>query len=204
VSLAATVRAALEPHPAVQSVSLAGSRARGEETALSDWDFEVVTSEFEALAEALPRLVDPLDPISRQWDRYSRHPTYMLMLRGPVKVDLLFLGRANRPRPPWTLSRETLAAIDDHFWDWILWLASKDRAGGRDELVRQQMSLLHEQLLAPIGVANVPGGVEEAVRMYVAARARAEQRLGAHVDQALGHEVAAGLRRAGYALTAGR
>jgi hypothetical protein len=191
--LEAAVRAALEPHPAVESVRLAGSRSRGDETPLSDWDFEVETSDFEGLAEALPRLVDPLDPLSRQWDRYSPHPTYMLMLRGPLKLDLLFLGRANEPRPPWTLSRETLAPIDDHFWDWVLWLASKDRAGGRDELVHEQLSLLHEMLLAPMGAASRPRSLEEAVRTYLFVRDIAERRFGVKVDRALGDEVAGAL-----------
>jgi hypothetical protein len=196
-ALESAVRAALEPHPAVDSVRLAGSRARAEETPLSDWDFQVETRDFEALAAALPRLVDPLEPLSRQWDRYSPHPTYMLMLRGPLKVDLLFLGRVNEPQPPWTLCADTLAGIDDHFWDWALWLASKDRAGGREELVREQLALLHEQLLATLGVADAPASVEKAVRAYVNARAQAEQRLGVPVDRALGDEVLGGLRRAG-------
>jgi hypothetical protein len=198
--LEAAVRAALAPHPAVESVELAGSRARGEETALSDWDFQIETDDFGALAEALPRLVEPLEPLSRQWDRYSPHPTYMLMLRGPLKLDLLFLGRVNDPRPPWTVSAATLPAIDDHFWDWILWLASKERAGGHEALVREQQALLHAQLLAPLGMAREPTGIEDAVRAYLSAREAAERCFALRVDRALGEEVLDGLRRAGYAV----
>src|SRR5262245_6872830 len=96
----------------VESVALAGSRARGEETALSDWDFAVTTNYFASLARALPRLVEPLDPISRQWDPLSPFPTYMLMLAGPLKVDLLFPDRPNPPPPPWQARPDTLGAID--------------------------------------------------------------------------------------------
>jgi hypothetical protein len=191
VSLEARVRAAIEPHA---SVRLAGSRARGEETSLSDWDFQVETSDFERLAAALPALVDPLEPLSRQWDRLSPHPTYMLMLRGPLKLDLLFLGRVNEPRPPWVATPDTLAAIDDHFWDWVLWLASK-----RDpSLVREQRAMLYEHLLAPLGVSAAPQGVEQAVSGYLAARERAERTFRVRIDRALGDEVLAGLRRSGY------
>jgi predicted nucleotidyltransferase len=194
------IRAALEPHPAVDSVLLAGSRAYGEETPLSDWDFQVETSDFDGLGRALPELVDPLEPLSRQWDRLSPHPTYMLMLRGPLKLDLLFLGMVNDPRPPWIATQDTLRAIDDHFWDWVLWLASKDRRGGREALVREQQTLLHVHLLGPLGVTGVPEGVEEAVHAYLAARERAERVFSVRVERALGEEVMGGLRRAGYEL----
>jgi predicted nucleotidyltransferase len=197
VSLETAVRSALEPHAAVQSVRLAGSRERGEETPLSDWDFQVETTDFEALARVLPRLVDPLDPLSRQWDRLSPHPTYMLMLRGPLKLDLLFLGRVNERRPPWVAGAGTLAGIDDHFWDWVLWLASKE---GRDELVGEERALMYEHLLGPLGATAAPEGVEEAVRVYLEARARAERALRVRIDHVLGDEVLAGLRRAGYDL----
>jgi hypothetical protein len=180
------VRAALEPHPAVESVELAGSRARGSETPLSDWDFQVETGDFGALAEALPRLVEPLDPLARQWDRYSPHPTYMLMLRGPLKLDLLFLGRVNEPRGPWTPSAGTLPAIDDHFWDWVLWLASKE---GDPELCRSQRALMFECLLAPLGAARAPERVDDAVALYLEARSRAERLFGVRVDRTLGEEV---------------
>jgi hypothetical protein len=99
----------------------------------------------------------------------------------------------NEPRPPWTLTTETLPAIDDHFWDWVLWLTSKDRAGGRQELVREQLSLLHQNLLEPIGVAGPPDSVDEAVRMYVLARDEAERQLGVNVDRTLGDEVSRAL-----------
>jgi hypothetical protein len=186
MDLPAAVQAALEPHPAVDSVTLAGSRARGTETPLSDWDFQVETNDFEALGRALPQLVDPLDPLSRQWDRYSPHPTYMLMLRGPLKLDLLFLGRVNDPRGPWIATPDTLPGIDDHFWDWVLWLKSKQH---RVELSRSQRLLMHTQLLGPVGAPRPPTGVEDAVTLYLEARTRAERVFGVRVDRTLGDEV---------------
>jgi hypothetical protein len=185
----ARVRAALEPHPVVDSVALAGSRSRGEETERSDWDFQVETTDFDALAAALPNLVDPLDPLSRQWDRLSPFPTYMLMLRGPLKLDLLFLGRPNKPQPPWVPSAATLAGIDDHLWDWVLWLASKERAGDREQLARDQRALMHEHLLRPLGVERVPRSAPDAAASYLEARAAWEQQLGVAVDPSLGDEV---------------
>jgi hypothetical protein len=192
--LQAAVREALEPHPAVDSVELAGSRAKGTDTPLSDWDFQVETSDFGALVMALPGLVEPLEPLSRQWDRYSPHPTYMLMLRGPLKLDLLFLGRLNEPRPPWSVSAQTLPGIDDHFWDWVLWLASKERPGDREALVREQRGLMFEYLLGPLGAPREPTGAGDAVALYLEARAQAEQELGVRIDRTLGDEVLRGLR----------
>jgi hypothetical protein len=125
--------------------------------------------DFEAAAAALPRLVEPLRPLSRQWDRLSPFPTYMLMLPGPVKVDLLFLDRPNPPAPPWRVSAETLPAIDAHFWDWILWLEGKRRAG-RDDLVAEQLGFLHEHLLAPLGSERRPETVAAALAAYLELR----------------------------------
>ncbi len=104
--------------------------------------------------------------MAKQWDRLSPFPTYMLMLRGPLKVDFLFLDRPNPPAPPWEVSAETLPAIDDHFWDWMLWLVSKQ---GRDDLVAEQLQLMHEHLLGPLG-APEPGSPAEALAAYLARR----------------------------------
>jgi hypothetical protein len=56
----------------------------------------------------------------------------MLILAGPAKVDLLF-GHPHQPAAPWQVNASTLAGIDDHFWDWALWLRSK--LARRDDLV---------------------------------------------------------------------
>lgn len=92
------VIAVVERHRAVSAVRLAGSRSGDTAVELSDWDFAVEVTDFGAAREALPALVSPLRPLARQWDRLAEHPAYMLMLRGPVKVDFLFLGQAHEGR----------------------------------------------------------------------------------------------------------
>ena len=178
----------LEPHPSVRRVALSGSRAAGTPTPLSDWDFAVETGDFAALSEALPELTAPLEPVAQQWDPLGEHPTYMLMLRGPVKIDLIFFEESMDERPPWEVGADTLAAVDAHFWDWILWLAAK-RAGGHDHLVRQELEKMHGYLLRPLGVDDAPTTLEQAVEAYVAAAGSAERRLGVEVPRGLREEV---------------
>jgi hypothetical protein len=149
VDLGTRVPELLRRHPSVRSVELVGSRARGSPTALSDWDFGVETDDLAALKPALPGLVAPLEPLAEQWDPLGEPPTYMLVVRGPVKIDLIFSHEAVPQRPPWRVGPDTLAALDAHFWDWILWLAAK-RAGGRDELVRGELKKMHGFLLGPL------------------------------------------------------
>src|SRR5436190_3362575 len=77
-------------HPAVSTVVLVGSRAKGRATERSDYDFVVETTDFARVAEALPLLVAALDPLAQQWDRLADTMCWMVMLPGPVKVDLIF------------------------------------------------------------------------------------------------------------------
>ena len=188
MDLGTRVPALLRRHPSVRAVSLAGSRARGTPTPLSDWDFGIETGDFAALSGALPGLTAPLDPLAQQWDPLGEHPTFMLMLRGPTKVDLIFFGEPMTARPRWQASGETMARLDAHFWDWILWLAAK-RAGGRDELVREELVKMHDYLLAPLGVPAAPHSIDEAIDVYLAASAAAERRFGVEVPRALREEV---------------
>ena len=84
-------------HPAVKSVEFAGSRSRGTHEQLSDWDFAVETSDFEALAQDLPALVAPLGPLGQQWEPMGHFPVYQVFLRGPTKIEYLFLDRSQEP-----------------------------------------------------------------------------------------------------------
>jgi hypothetical protein len=164
-------------HPSILAVELVGSRAGGSPTPLSDWDFVVVTERFDEVARALPALVAELEPLGQQWDRISAYPCYMLLLAGPVKVDLIFPDDPFESLPPWTVSAETLDGIDQHFWDWILWLASK-REKGQDELVGRELAKMRDHLLGPLGVDRVPSSIEAAVERYRSARDEREREFG--------------------------
>jgi hypothetical protein len=186
--VASAVRTTLLAHPAVRAVRPIGSRAEGRAHDLSDWDFAVETDDFETVARDLPRLVGSLHPLAEQWDRYNTHACYMLMLHGPTKVDLLFLDQPREWEGPWQVSRDTLEAIDHHFWDWSLWLEQK-RRGRRDELVVAQLALMHELLLEPMGVSDRPGSVADAVTAYIGARAELESRFAVTAPRHLEREV---------------
>jgi hypothetical protein len=196
--IAEGLKAAVAAHPAVSSVELVGSRARGEANGLSDWDFEVDTGDFRAVAEGLRALVAPLEPVAQQWDRLSPHACYMIMLPGFGKVDLIF-DEPWESSPPWEVSAETLLGIDDHFWDWTIWLAAKDRAGKQD-FVAAELRKMHEHLLAPLGVERIPMSITEAVAAYTAAQTDAEKRLGTALSRLLEDEVRALLSTGGYAI----
>jgi hypothetical protein len=188
------VATALAAHPAVKSVELAGSRAEGRATEHSDWDFLVATDHFEDLVADLPGLVAELEPLAQQWDRLSPSWCYMLILRGPVKVDLIFPDEPHLDDPPWRPDRENLAALDAHFWDWTLWLSSKV-ASGKDELVDGELDKLFGHLLGPLGATARPSTIGEAVDAYREAREQLEAKLGVTVPRDLEQEVARALIR---------
>jgi len=181
-------------HPAVTSVKFAGSRSRGTHEQLSDWDFAVETSDFEALAQDLPALVAPLDPLGQQWEPMGHFPVYQVLLRGPTKIEYLFLDRSQDPLPPLEPSGDTLPAINTHFWDWIWWLTTKASIG-RSDLVAEHMPRLYTQLLRPMGISAVPATIESAVEAFVARLNALEQKFGISVDRALESEVRQGIAR---------
>jgi lactoylglutathione lyase len=183
----------LEAHPAVRAVRLVGSRAEGRQTAWSDWDFALETGDVAAVAADLPGLCASLDPVAQQWDPLSPQWCWTVLLPGPVKVDLVVGDEPHELAPPWTPSAGTLGAIDDHFWDWVFWLAGK-AAAGRSELVSDELAKLHRFLLAPLGVELPPAAIGEAVSAYRAARAAAEERFGIRVSRRLERAVAPALR----------
>src|SRR5947207_7193050 len=124
-------------HPAVRDVRLVGSRATGIATAFSDWDFFIETDAFPAVARDMDTLVGVLHPLVQQWDRLSDTYCWMVMLKGPVKLDFIF-AEPHDLEPPWEVRPENLVAIDAHFWDWTPWLTSK-RAHGKAEFVRREL-----------------------------------------------------------------
>jgi hypothetical protein len=177
----------------IQRVELTGSRATGVTTPLSDWDFVVTTTRFEAVRDALPSLVGPLRPVVAQWDRLSRSWCYMMILAGPSKVDLIF-GHQHPVEPPWQVTGQTLQRIDDHFWDWVLWLGSKHLAG-RHDVVTSELRKLHRHLLDPMGVTAVPASLDEAVAGYRAARDELERRFRLQIARTAELTVLPSLRR---------
>ena len=166
--LVSAVRSALLVDPRVSAVEFVGSRANGTAQPLSDWDFAVECRNFEALADDLPALVQPLEPLAAQWDPLGTVRTFMLMLGGPAKVDLIF-DVPQEEGPPWVATEETRPKIDDHFWDWILWLAAKD-AAGKTALVGTELERMHHYLLEPLGVETPPASVDDALDAYLAVR----------------------------------
>jgi hypothetical protein len=188
-SLERQVISAIGRHPGVRSITLAGSRAEGRATGFSDWDFVVTADDFPAVAADLPELCAPLAPIAQQWDRLSPHQCWMLMLPGPTKVDAIFPDEPHELEPPWQPSRKNLAAIDRHFWDWALWLRSKE-ASGKVDLVAAELEKLLHHLLEPLGATAAPGSAAEAVAVYRDARTRAERAFSCEVPRALEAAVA--------------
>jgi hypothetical protein len=176
----------------VRSIALVGSRATGQARPDSDWDFRVETRDFGAVAAALPELLAPLEPLAQQWDRLSDEQCWMLILRGPVKVDLIFPEEPHVHEPPWMPTAENLDAIDAHLWDWLLWLRAKER-DGKDELVAAELEKLFVHLLRPLGVERVPSSVAEAVELYRPVRDALAARLGCVIAPALEAEVAPAL-----------
>src|SRR5262245_27532474 len=180
--LAERVERTLLRHPKIRGVRLVGSRAGGTPSRISDWDFVVETEDFDAVARDLPDAVSELEPIAQPWDRISAYPCYMLMLAGPVKVDLIFPNEPYTSLPPWTVSAETLDGIDQHVWDWLLWLASK-REKGEDDLVRRELGKMFDHLLEPMGAEARPPTLEDAAAAYRTARDRRERELGVRLTR---------------------
>jgi hypothetical protein len=189
-----TATALLGNHPAVTSIEFAGSRSRGTHAELSDWDFAVETSDFEALARDLPALVEPLHPLSQQWEPMGHFPVYQVLLRGPTKIEYLFLSQSQEPVGAREPGPETLASINTHFWDWIWWITTKASIG-RSDLVSEHLAQLHAQLLRPMGVQDVPVSIDAAVEVFVTRRDALEQQFGDSVDRALEDEVRRGIDR---------
>jgi predicted nucleotidyltransferase len=189
------VREALVGSEIVSSIVLGGSRERGTATELSDWDL-YLKGDPEAMMAELPSLVASLGPLAAFWEPLSEQAGYMVVLDGPIKVDVFPIGASRRIQPPWLLSADTLASMDAHFWDWTLWLGGKALRGER-QLLADELAKMHRYLLAPLGVASAPASLGEAVASYHRARAEAMDALGVVVNQELGRQVSKALNRHG-------
>lgn len=188
-----TVWRTLELSDAVGGISLGGSRAKGYPTKLSDWDLYLKGEPVRLLAE-LPGLMAPLRPLAAFWEPLSEQAGYMMVMSGPVKIDLFPIGGRRSLQPPWELRSDTLRAIDGHFWDWVLWLGSK-ALRLEAELVSGELAKMQWFLLGPLGVERTPADIQEAVHLYLDARSDAIRRLHAPVPEELGRQVLAALRQ---------
>ena len=186
--------AAVADHPAVRGVEPAGSRSRGTHDELSDWDFAVDTDDFPAVARDMPALAAALEPVAEQWEPLGHFPVYQVMLPGPTKIEYLFLDHHQDAFPVRAPGPDTLAAIDTHFWDWTWWLATKEHVG-RDDLLAEHLPQMHDHLLGPLGVRDVPESIDAAIAAFVARRDELERRYGVTVPRALEREVRGGLER---------
>src|SRR5262245_46909362 len=180
--LVARASALVAAHPAVTGVEFAGSRSRGTHHELSDWDLAVTSSDFAALARDMPAIVAPLEPLGEQWEPMGHFPVYQVLLRGPTKLEYLFLDETQEAAPPVRPGPETLAAINTHLWDWIWWLITKD-AAGRADLVAEHLPQLHEHLLRPLGVEAEPDGIDAAIAAFVLRRDALEREYGVSVPR---------------------
>jgi hypothetical protein len=186
---------AVQSHPSVIGVELAGSRSRGTHDELSDWDIAVRTSDFDSIARDLPTLVERLDPLAAQWEPLGHFPVYALMLRGPTVVEYLFLEHSQNARTPVKPNKESLPIINAHFWAWIWWLATK-ASMGRD--IAEHWPRLYRHMLGPIGAGSVPDSVETAIGSFLARRAELERDHRVELSRTLEAEVLSGIRRLGY------
>ena len=141
-------------------------------------------------------LVAALESVGTQWEPVGHFPVYQVMLRGPTKVEYLFLDHQQDRRPPLEPSKDTLPAIDTHFWDWIWWIGTK-AAVGRDDLVAEHLGQMHEYLLRPLGVPSAPATIDSAVAAFRERRRALAARYGLSLGTALEQEVTAGLARLG-------
>jgi hypothetical protein len=148
----------------------------------------------ERVFEELPGVVATFDPLSAFWDPLGDQRNYMATFPRLVKLDL-HLNLPPLPHVPWRIDRDTLVAVDHHFWDWTLWLAGKS-LHGQSSLVTDELVKMQKYLLGPLGCERPPRTLDEAIDLYLSARAKAESECGVQpLDSRLEQEVLAALRR---------
>jgi hypothetical protein len=178
---------------AVGALTLGGSRAKGSATPLSDWDLRLEGEPAKLMAE-IPGLMAPVRPLGAFWEPLSEDAGYMMVMDGPVKIDLFPIGGRRSLQPPWEPASATLSGIDGHYWDWMLWLGSK-ALRHQDELVSDELAKMQWFLLGPLGVERTPADLQDTVALYLKARAVTSERLKTPVSEGLGRQVLAALRQ---------
>lgn len=194
--------AAVRAFPGVDAVTLVGSRATNTANALSDTDYAVHTRNVPATAEAIEALVAAHPALAAQWDPLPSDVTYMLLLPGARKVDFIFAGEAPAARGPWAPGRDAPAAIEAHFWDWLLWLGSKQLKGDQ-ALVDAELAKMHHFLLGPLGAKGIPRSLDEALGQFDRWRAGEAAAGRLPVRSALRDDILPALRSAGVVAPGG-
>jgi hypothetical protein len=174
--------------PGVHAVDLVGSSAADDRTHLSDWDFALGV-EGEGVLDAVERALERLPVLALFWDPLSTRANLIVIMDGPIKVDIIVADLRNpHPVSRWMVTAETLPQIDDHFWDWTLWLGAKQLRGAADR-VGTELVKMWDALLEPMVATRPPRSIDEAVDMYVVARDKRERELGMRLDRRLEHQV---------------
>ncbi len=192
----AAIRDAVQAVPGVRHVALTGSGAIGDRTPLSDWDFDVEIADDSVLG-AIEEAVRPLPALAVFWDPLSARANLIALLDGPTKVDVIV---PDAPNPQlitrWAVTAQSLARIDEHFWDWTLWLAAKHLRGST-QLVETQLDRMWGGLLEPLGATAPPATIGDAIEAYTEASQRRAHDLRVRLDPRLGGQVRAALAEHG-------
>lgn len=191
-----TIIEALSGHFSITDVHLTGSRASQQNTEFSDWDFAVSTSNFEYTATNIQTVVKKLLPLGTFWDPLGSTKCFVAILSGPKKVDFIF-EEPQEEKQPYVISRQNLAQIDLHFWDWTIWLVSKEKHADK-ELVASELHKMYDFILSPMGVSDEPEDIASAVRSFLDALKNAEEEFKIRIDSKLKEECLTYLRKIGY------
>jgi hypothetical protein len=168
-------------------VRLDGSSATGSRTALSDWDFDLQLAP-DLTVNAIADAIHDIDALAVFWDPLSHRANLIVLLDGPIKIDLIAADRPNPvPIERWEVTTESLPRLDAHFWDWTLWLGAK-QLRGQTELVRDEMQKMYGALLRPLGAARAHD-IRSAIASYPSARDYRAEELHVVIDKTLQHQV---------------
>jgi hypothetical protein len=116
----------------------------------------------------------------------------MLVLPGPVKVEMHFRISRRSAGYPWVATAESLGAINRQFWDWVLWASGKE-AAGKTDVVATELWMLFDHLVAPLGGDRSLISVADAIDTYRRVRTQAEEHFDVSVARRLAAEIVASL-----------
>jgi hypothetical protein len=95
----AAIRTALDHCRSVTSVTPGGSRERDSATELSDWDL-YLEGDPEAMTVQVPEVIASFRPLTAFWEPLAEEAGYMVVIDGPIKVDVFPTGIVKISGPP--------------------------------------------------------------------------------------------------------